>query len=45
MYTLGINAAFHDSSACIIENGNLVVAAEEEGFSEGVHLQIKTSES
>lgn len=30
MYTLGINAAFHDSSACIIESGRLIAAAEEE---------------
>lgn len=32
MYTLGINAAFHDSSACIVKNGALLAAVEEERF-------------
>lgn len=32
MYTLGINAVFHDSSACIIKDGQLLAAAEEERF-------------
>jgi carbamoyltransferase len=37
MYTLGINAAFHDSSACIIKNGELLAAAEEERFTHIKH--------
>ena len=37
MYTLGINAAFHDSSACIIEDGKLIAAAEEERFTQIKH--------
>ena len=37
MFTLGINAAFHDSSACIIENGKLIAAAEEERFTQIKH--------
>jgi carbamoyltransferase len=37
MYTLGINAAFHDSSACIIKNGKLLAAAEEERFTHVKH--------
>lgn len=37
MYTLGINAAFHDSSACIINNGLLLAAAEEERFTHVKH--------
>ena len=37
MFTLGINAAFHDSSACIIENGRLIAAAEEERFTQIKH--------
>lgn len=37
MYTLGINAAFHDSSACIIDNGQLLAAAEEERFTHVKH--------
>lgn len=32
MYILGINAAFHDSAACILKNGVLLAAAEEERF-------------
>lgn len=32
MYILGINAVFHDSSACILKDGMLLAAAEEERF-------------
>lgn len=32
MYTLGINAAYHDSSACLVNDGKVVAAAEEERF-------------
>src|SRR3569623_1485456 len=31
MYTLGINAVYHDSSACLVKDGK-VVAAEDERF-------------
>jgi carbamoyltransferase len=37
MYTLGINAAFHDSSASLIEDGRLLAAAEEERFTQVKH--------
>ena len=37
MYTLGINAAFHDSSACLVENGQVIAAAEEERFTRIKH--------
>lgn len=37
MYTLGINATFHDSSACIIQDGRLLAAAEEERFTHIKH--------
>jgi len=37
MYTLGINAAFHDSSACIIKDGQLIAASEEERFTQIKH--------
>jgi carbamoyltransferase len=37
MYTLGINAAFHDSSACIVKDGILLAAAEEERFTHYKH--------
>ena len=37
MYTLGINAAFHDSAACIIKDGILIAAAEDERFTHFKH--------
>src|SRR3954464_11806823 len=37
MYTLGINAVFHDSAACIVKDGILLAAAEEERFSHIKH--------
>lgn len=37
MYTLGINAAFHDPSACLLKNGVLLAAAEEERFTHIKH--------
>ncbi len=37
MYILGINAAFHDAAACIIKDGILLAAAEEERFTHIKH--------
>ncbi len=37
MYTLGINAAFHDPSACLVQDGMVVAAAEEERFTRIKH--------
>lgn len=37
MYTLGINAVFHDSAACIVKDGHLLAAAEEERFTRIKH--------
>lgn len=37
MITLGINAAFHDSSACLVSDGQLIAAAEEERFTHIKH--------
>jgi len=37
MYTLGINAVFHDSAACIIKDGQLFAAAEDERFTHIKH--------
>jgi carbamoyltransferase len=37
MITLGINAAFHDSAACLVEDGRLIAAAEEERFTRIKH--------
>lgn len=36
---LGINHAFHDSSACIVRDGQLICALEEERFSRKKHEQ------
>src|SRR3954469_24891766 len=37
MYTLGINAAYHDSAACLIQDGKIIAAAEEERFTHVKH--------
>jgi len=37
MKTLGINAAFHDSAACLVDDGHVVAAAEEERFTQVKH--------
>ncbi|HEX5418394.1 MAG TPA: carbamoyltransferase C-terminal domain-containing protein [Gammaproteobacteria bacterium] len=37
MLTLGINAAYHDSAACLVQDGQLVAAAEEERFTRIKH--------
>jgi len=37
MYTLGINAVFHDSAACIVKDGQLLAAAEEARFTHIKH--------
>ena len=39
MYTLGINAAYHDSSACLVQDGHLLAAAEEERFTRIKHAK------
>lgn len=36
-YTLGINAAFHDSAACLMRDGQVIAAAEEERFTHIKH--------
>src|SRR5438105_9956101 len=37
MYTLGINAAYHDCSACLVQDGTVIAAAEEERFTRIKH--------
>jgi carbamoyltransferase len=37
MYTLGINAAFHDCSACLVRDGAVLAAAEDERFTRIKH--------
>lgn len=37
MYTLGINAAYHDPAACLVADGQVIAAVEEERFSRRKH--------
>jgi carbamoyltransferase len=37
MYILGINAAYHDSAACLVQDGRVIAAAEEERFTHVKH--------
>src|SRR5919202_6245000 len=37
MYTLGINAAFHDPAACLVKDGRVLAAAEDERFTHIKH--------
>jgi carbamoyltransferase len=37
LYTLGINAAFHDPAACLVKDGRVLAAAEEERFTHIKH--------
>jgi len=37
MYILGISAFYHDSAACIVKNGEIVAAAQEERFTRKKH--------
>ena len=39
MYTLGINAAYHDSAACLVKDGTVVAAAEDERFTHIKHAK------
>ncbi len=36
-YTLGISAFYHDSAACLLRNGEIIAAAQEERFSRKKH--------
>ena len=37
MYILGISAYYHDSAACLIKDGEIIAAAQEERFSRKKH--------
>ena len=39
MYILGISAYYHDSAACILKNGDIIAAAQEERFTRKKHDQ------
>ena len=32
MYMLGISAFYHDSAACLVQDGEIIAAAQEEPF-------------
>ena len=37
IYILGISAFYHDSAACLIKDGDIIAAAQEERFSRKKH--------
>ncbi|MHB8865456.1 MAG: carbamoyltransferase N-terminal domain-containing protein, partial [Pirellulaceae bacterium] len=37
MFTLGINAVYHDPAACLVSDGHVIAAAEEERFTHVKH--------
>ena len=39
MYILGISAYYHDSAACLIKDGEIIAAAQEERFSRKSMIQ------
>ena len=39
MYILGISAFYHDSAACLIKDGKIICAAQEERFTRKKHDQ------
>ena len=39
MYVLGISAFYHDSAACLISDGEIIAAAQEERFTRKKHDQ------
>ena len=39
VYVVGISAFYHDSAACILKNGEIIAAAQEERFTRKKHDQ------
>jgi len=37
MYILGISAFYHDSAACLVKDGEILAAAQEERFTRKKH--------
>ena len=37
MYIIGISAFYHDSAACLVQDGEIVAAAQEERFTRKKH--------
>ena len=38
-YILGLNSAYHESSACLIKDGKIIAAVEEERFNRKKHAK------
>lgn len=45
MYILGINAAYHESAACLIKDGHVVMAIEEERLNRIKHGKLSSPET
>ena len=45
MYVLGINSVYHESAACLLENGRLVGMVEEERFSRIKHAKTPQADN
>ena len=39
MYILGISSYYHDSAACLLKDGEIIAAAQEERFTRKKHDQ------
>src|SRR2546421_1120356 len=39
MYILGINAVYHDPAACLVKDGRVIAAAEDERFTRRKHAK------
>jgi carbamoyltransferase len=45
MYILGVNAAYHESAACLVKDGQVRIAIEEERLNRRKHGKLSTPES
>lgn len=45
MYILGLNAAYHESAACLVKDGQVRIAIEEERLNRRKHGKLSTPES
>ena len=45
MYILGISAFYHDSAACLVKDGEIVAASQEERFTRKKHDQAFPAKS
>jgi carbamoyltransferase len=45
MYIVGLNAAYHESAACLVKDGNVEIAIEEERLNRRKHGKLSTPEN